>query len=269
MTDYIATGAVVPQVIADIVRGIADGCVATGTALMGGETAEHPGLMKPGEYDVAGAAVGVVEADALLGAHRVAPGDAVLGIDSSGLHSNGYSLVRAVVAAAGWDLGREVPEFSRTLGEELLEPTALYTRACLGLVESLGPAVHAFAHVTGGGLAANLARVLPECCAATVRRDAWEVPAVFQVLREVGALGWADLERTWNLGIGMVAVVAPGSIDAAIADLVRSGFRARPIGEVYQPDSAALGLDRASFEDVVSGAKGVAGGRVVSSGTYR
>ncbi|MDR3202452.1 MAG: phosphoribosylformylglycinamidine cyclo-ligase, partial [Bifidobacteriaceae bacterium] len=269
MTDYIATGEVVPEVIAGIVRGIAEGCVATGTSLVGGETAEHPGLMGPGEYDLAGAAVGVVEADALLGAHRVGAGDAVLGIDASGLHSNGYSLVRAVLARAGWELSRDVPEFGRTLGQELLEPTALYTRACLGLVERLGPRLHALAHVTGGGLAANLARVLPPGCDAAVRRDAWEVPPVFQVLRRLGGLDWADLERTWNLGIGMVAVVDPAAAGPAVADLADFGLRAQPIGEVMAADSPALGLARVADADVVSGAKGVRGGRVVLSAAYR
>ena len=161
LTDYIATGKVVPERIAEIVSGIADACAETNTALIGGETAEHPGLLEPGEYDVAGAATGVVEYADLLGPHRVAPGDVVVAMASSGLHSNGYSLVRRVIASAGWSLDRHVDEFGRTLGEELLEPTRLYTQPVLDLVRQPDVHVHALSHVTGGGLAANLARVLP------------------------------------------------------------------------------------------------------------
>ena len=149
MTDYIACGRVVPERIAAIVKGIAEACVEAGCALVGGETAEHPGLLGPDDYDVAGATTGVVEADDLLGPARVRPGDAVLAMASSGLHSNGYSLVRHVVAQAGWAYDRDVPELGRTLGEELLEPTRIYAKACLELARRDG--THAMAHVTGGG----------------------------------------------------------------------------------------------------------------------
>ena len=169
MTDYIACGKVVPERIADIVRGIAAACSVAGTALVGGETAEHPGLLGEHEYDVAGAATGVVEADDLLGPDRVRAGDVVIGMASSGLHSNGYSLVRRVINHAGWALDRQVSELGRTLGEELLEPTRVYAADCLDLARTFpvnagpgGKAVHGFSHVTGGGLAANLARVLPQ-----------------------------------------------------------------------------------------------------------
>ncbi|MDR1151920.1 MAG: phosphoribosylformylglycinamidine cyclo-ligase, partial [Bifidobacteriaceae bacterium] len=241
--------------IAAIVMGIAEGCVRTGTALVGGETAEHPGLLGPDEYDVAGAAVGVVEADAVLGPDRVRPGDAVIGIAASGLHSNGYSLVRAIVARTGWAWDREVAEFGRTLGEEVLEPTALYTRACLDLVARLGSAVHAFAHVTGGGLAANLARVLPEGTDAIVRRDAWEVPPVFPVLRELGGVPWRDAERTWNLGIGMVAVVEAAAAADAVAHLTAAGHPAYVIGQTEAAGPAA-GPSGARSAGVAAGASG-------------
>jgi len=151
MTDYIATGKVVPEVIAGIVKGIAEGCVLAGCALVGGETAEHPGLLKPGEYDVAGAGTGVVEADRVLGAERVREGDVLVAMASSGSHSNGYSLLRHVFfEVAGWELDREVPEFGRTLGEELLEPTRIYSLDCLELIRAAE--VHAFSHITGGGV---------------------------------------------------------------------------------------------------------------------
>src|SRR4051794_31756658 len=160
MTDYIACGQVVPERIAAVVGGIAKGCELAGCALVGGETAEHPGLLEPDEYDVAGAGTGVVEADRLLGPDLVRPGDVLVAMGASGLHSNGYSLVRHVLLdRRQWSLGRHVEELGRTLGEELLEPTRIYAKDCLSLTEAVE--VHAFSHVTGGGLAANLARVLP------------------------------------------------------------------------------------------------------------
>ena len=173
MTDYIACGKVVPERIADIVRGIAEACSSVGVALVGGETAEHPGLLAADEYDVAGAAVGVVEADKLLGQQNVRVGDVVLGMQSSGFHSNGYSLVRKIVADSGLDYRRTVAEFgSRSLGEVLLEPTRLYTGVLNELLESkLGASVKAMSHITGGGIAANLARVLPQGVALDVHRS--------------------------------------------------------------------------------------------------
>jgi phosphoribosylformylglycinamidine cyclo-ligase len=278
MTDYIATGRVVPERIAAIVGGIAEGCVRTGTALVGGETAEHPGLLGPDEYDLAGAAVGVVEADQLLGPDRVRPGDSVLGIAASGLHSNGFSLVRAIVAAAGLPLEGVVAEFGRTLGEELLEPTALYTRACLDLVDRAGPALHAFAHVTGGGLAANLARVLPPGAEAVIDRAAWTVPPVFAVLRQIGGVPWPDAERTWNLGVGMVALLDQTAVDDAVAALAAAGHHAFVLGEVVRPREGngaapvrheAPKATPAESINTVQGTKGVRGGRVTLVGTYR
>jgi len=240
MTDYIACGRVVPERIAAIVKGIAEACVEAGCALVGGETAEHPGLMEPDAYDVAGAATGVVEAADLLGPGRVRPGDVVVAMGSSGLHSNGYSLVRHVLldsadaGGAGWQLDREVPELGRRLGEELLEPTRIYTRACLALAESTG--VHAMAHVTGGGLAANLARVLPREVSVTVDRATWTPPPVFDVVRGVGRLSQDDVEATLNCGVGMVALVPAEDVDQAIETLAGHGVPAWPAGEVTLDD---------------------------------
>jgi phosphoribosylformylglycinamidine cyclo-ligase len=265
MTDYIACGKVRPERIAAIVSGIAAGCEETGTALVGGETAEHPGLLGEDDYDVAGAAFGVVEAEALLGAERVRAGDVVLGLASSGLHSNGYSLVRAIVGRAGWGYEREVAELGTTLGQALLTPTRLYTRPCLDLVERLGGAVRAFSHITGGGLAANVARVLPRGLDAVLRRDAWTVPPVFSLLAGLGAVPWDAAERTWNLGIGMVAVLAADAADAAARQLREAGIETWPLGEVRVRDDA-LAVPAA---DVTQGAKGVDGGRVILQGTYR
>jgi phosphoribosylformylglycinamidine cyclo-ligase len=231
MTDYIACGRVEPERIAAIVKGIAEACVEAGCALVGGETAEHPGLMEPDAYDVAGAATGVVEAANLLGPGRVRPGDIALAMASSGLHSNGYSLVRHVVLdQAGWTLDRDVPELGRTLGEELLVPTRIYTKACLALSEETG--LHAMAHVTGGGLAANLARVLPEEVSVTIDRGTWTPAPVFDVVRRVGAVSQEDLETTLNCGVGMVALLPADEVDRAVATLERFGIPAWAAGEV-------------------------------------
>jgi len=268
MTDYIACGHVVPERIADIVRGVAQACAAVGTPLLGGETAEHPGLMTPDEYDVAGAATGVVEADRMLGAEKVRVGDVLVALGASGLHSNGYSLVRRVVEHAGWGLEREVPDFGRTLGQELLEPTRLYTRVCLAMLETLsspaapGP-VHALSHITGGGLAANVARVLPAGLIADVDRASWTVPPVFSTVRELGSVPWEDLEGTLNLGVGMVAVVDPTAVDAVLRVAEGSDIPAWVLGEVHEAGTYEA-RDR-----VVSGTKGVDGGAVDIHGTYR
>jgi phosphoribosylformylglycinamidine cyclo-ligase len=231
MTDYIACGRVEPERIAAIVKGIAEACVEAGCALVGGETAEHPGLMEPDAYDVAGAATGVVEAAELLGPGRVRPGDVVLAMGSSGLHSNGYSLVRHVLLGrAGWALDRDVPELGRTLGEELLEPTRIYARACLALAAETD--VHAMAHITGGGLAANLARVLPEEVSATVDRATWTPAPVFDVVRRVGGIAQDDLEGTLNCGVGMVALVPPDDVETSVATMSAFGIPAWVAGEV-------------------------------------
>ena len=271
MTDYIACGKVVPERIADIVRGIAAACSVAGTALVGGETAEHPGLLGESEYDVAGAATGVVEADALLGPERVRAGDVVIAMASSGIHSNGYSLVRRVINHAGWALDRQVSELGRTLGEELLEPTKVYAADCLDLVRTLNPvlgedlALRGFSHVTGGGLAANLARVLPKGLLATVDRSTWELPAIFKLVAELGGVPQADLERTLNLGVGMVAIVSPSAADAALARLAERGVQAWAMGTVGTDDGFSSGGASASSAgdpDYVQGAKGVDGGAV-------
>lgn len=263
MTDYIATGKVVPERIADIVRGIAQACEVAETALVGGETAEHPGLLAEDEYDVAGAAVGVVEADDMLGSHLVQTGDVVIAMASSGIHSNGYSLVRAVIKHAGWELDRDVPEFGRTLGAELLEPTRVYASDCLALAADKAAQVRAFSHVTGGGLGQNLARVIPAGLKATLDRGAWEVPAVFKVIQELGNVPWSDIEHTLNLGVGMVAIVGAEGADAALARLKSLGVPAWVLGTVGEDSGEAVGLD------VVRGAKGVVGGAVMLHGEYR
>ena len=242
VTDYIACGKVVPERIAAIVGGIADACVAAGCSLVGGETAEHPGLLGPNEYDIAGATTGVVEKDMILGPERIVAGDVVLAMASSGLHSNGYSLVRHVLLnQAGWALDRDVPELGRTLGEELLEPTKVYALDVLDLIRRVE--VHAFSHVTGGGLANNLARVIPAGHRAVLRRDTWTPPAIFQIVQRVGGLSQADVDATLNMGVGMVAVLPAASVDAAQAALLSRGVENWVLGEIVTydgPGSATL-----------------------------
>ncbi len=233
MTDYIAVGSVVPERVAAIVAGIAEGCRQAGAALVGGETAEHPGLLAPDEYDVAGAGTGVVEADELLGPDRVRAGDLLVAMGSSGLHSNGYSLARHVLLdRVGWELERDVPELGRTLGEELLEPTRIYARDVLALVA--GGGVHAVAHITGGGIAANVARVLAPGLHAEIERGTWAPGPVFELIGALGGVALHERERTFNEGIGMVAVVDASRAEAACSLLGQRGVTAWTCGQVRE-----------------------------------
>ncbi len=248
LTDYIATGRVVPERIAAIVKGIAEACVVAGCALVGGETAEHPGLLGPDEYDVAGSTTGVVEASQLLGPGRVRPGDAVIAMASSGLHSNGYSLVRHVLLSpsseggAGRSLEEHVDDLGRTLGEELLEPTRIYALACLELARQTQ--THAMSHITGGGLAANLERVMPVELGATIDRSTWSLPPVFKLVAETGDVARADLEQTLNCGVGMVSLTAADDADRAVDVLAGFGIEAWVAGTVAAPEDDAAGRVR-------------------------
>ncbi|WP_341854825.1 phosphoribosylformylglycinamidine cyclo-ligase [Brachybacterium sp. GPGPB12] len=268
MTDYIACGAVVPERIADIVRGIAEGCRLAGRALVGGETAEHPGLMSAEDYDVAGAAVGVVEADDLLGPDRVRQGDVVIGMDASGLHSNGYSLVRAVVSAAGLTLEQPRRGLRPHAGGGAPGAHPHLRRGPAGRARDARTvgAVHALSHVTGGGLAANLARVMPHGLAARVDRALWEPAPVFSRVAGWGSVPRLDLEGTLNMGIGMVALVAQEQADEVLAVLAERGLGARAIGEVVAEES--LPEPGHALEHVVAGAKGVEGGAVMLAGQH-
>ena len=260
MTDYIAIGKVVPERVAAIVAGIAEGCRQAGCALVGGETAEHPGLLAPDEYDVAGAGTGVVEADDLLGPDRVRPGDVAVAMRSSGLHSNGYSLARHVLLTqAGLALDLHVAELGRTLGEELLEPTRIYALDCLALIAADGVDVHGFSHVTGGGLAANLARVVPSEVHVVLDRSTWSPHPIFGLIGRLGSVPAAELERTYNQGVGMVALVAPETVDAALTLLAQRGVDAWVCGEARQRTEGEAG-DAAP--------KGGAGGAVSLVGSY-
>ena len=223
MTDYLVFGKIVPERVAAIVSGIAAGCLQAGCALVGGETAEHPGHLGPADFDVAGAATGVVEADELLGADLVRTGDAVVAMASSGLHANGFSLVRDILARTGADLADEPPELAGSLGSVLAAPSRIYTPACLALAR--GSSVHAFAHITGGGIAANVARVLPADADAVIDRATWCPPPVFRLLAERGGMpgGVAGdaMEQVFNLGIGMAAIMPAEAAASALGLLAQ------------------------------------------------
>ena len=240
VTDYISCGKVVPDKIADIVKGISAACLQAGAALLGGETAEHPGLLGEDEYDLAGATTGVVEYDEILGAARVREGDRVICLKSSGLHSNGYSLVRHVFS--GMSLDAYVDEFGRTLGEELLTPTKVYAQDCLEVVRTVQ--VHAMSHITGGGLAGNLARVMPQGLAAMIDRSTWTPAPVFSMVREVGRINEDDIEETLNMGVGMVMVCPESSSTQAIEILASRGVESWDAGvvETRESDQPAVRL---------------------------
>lgn len=263
MTDYIATGKVVPERIAAIVKGIAAACRQANVALIGGETAEHPGLLAADEYDVAGAATGVVDKADLILPESVREGDVVLGLAASGLHSNGYSLVRKVYASAGWGYDKHVEEFGRALGEELLEPTRVYAADLLRLIRTDGVDIHALSHVTGGGLAANVARVLPKGMGARIERSTWTPPAVFDVTQRVGNVPQDDIERTLNMGVGFVAVLPAEQAATAIEVCAELDLPAWRMGEIARTEN----LDAAEAE-IISGAKGVDAGACQIVGSY-
>ena len=231
LQDYIAVGKVVPEKVAEIVKGIAEGCVQAGAALLGGETAEHPGVMDPEEYDVSATAVGVVEADSILGPDKVRDGDVLIAMASSGLHSNGYSLARYVLLEqAGLPLDGHIEELGRTLGEELLEPTRIYAKDCLALTAECN--VSTFCHVTGGGLAGNLERVIPEGLTAEVNRSTWTPGQIFKTISSVGKVSLEEMEKTFNMGVGMIAVVSPEDRERAMAMMAARHVDAWELGTI-------------------------------------
>jgi phosphoribosylformylglycinamidine cyclo-ligase len=235
LLDYIACGEVVPDRVAEIGAGIADGCRTAGCALLGGETAEHPGVMKPHEYDLSANGVGVVEEDEILSRERVQLGDVVIAMRSSGLHSNGYSLVRHILMGQGrLRLGSVIEDLgvNHTLGEELLTPTRIYAQDCLNLIAECE--VHAFAHVTGGGIPGNLNRVMPDTMDAIVDRSTWRPQPIFDLVQSKGRIEVAEMEATFNMGVGMFAVVAASDADRAMAVLTARGVEAWSVGEVIE-----------------------------------
>jgi phosphoribosylformylglycinamidine cyclo-ligase len=242
--DYLAVGRVVPERIAELVGGIAEGCRQARCALIGGETAEHGGVMAPDALDVAGFAVGVVERSEAWGPHRVVPGDVLVGLASPGLRSNGYTLARHVLLErAGRPLDAPAWEGATTsLADELLRPSTIYAAHVLDAAASAPGAVHAAAHITGGGLAGNLVRALPEGCRATVERSALRVPAIFAEVQRLGDVADAEMARVFNLGVGMVLVVAPAGVDAVASSLAAAGIEAAVVGEVHSGEREVVVL---------------------------
>jgi phosphoribosylformylglycinamidine cyclo-ligase len=255
--DYVAVGRLLPERVATIVGSIAAGCSLAGCSLIGGETAEHPGLMEPDEFDLAGFCVGVVERDRLIDGTAARAGDALIGIASSGLHSNGFSLVRRIVAEAelplsegyaellGRILGPATPPEPETapltLGEVLLTPTRVYSKSILSLrkrLDAAGSELRGVSHITGGGLPGNVPRVLPGGLAARVDPSIWPMPSVMKLLGALGSLSEAELRSTFNGGLGMVAVVPEGGVDAALASLAEDGLPAWRIGSVVEVDAS-------------------------------
>ena len=239
--DYLVVGRLHPERVATIVRGIADGCAEAGCALVGGETAEHPGLLPDEAFDLAGFGVGVVERAAMLGAHRVGEEDVLVGMAASGPHSNGYSLIRRIVEDL--DL-TEAHGLERPLGELLLEPTRIYAPHCLALIEA--SEVHALCHVTGGGLPGNLPRVLPDGLGAEVEASSWRWPPVFEWLAQRGPVDEDEMWRAFNCGVGMVAIMPPDAADAAIALLTERGVESWRLGQLYavEPGQPRLRITR-------------------------
>ncbi len=230
--DYLAVGKLAPEKVAAIVSGVAAGCRQAGCSLIGGETAEMPGFYGPEEYDLAGFAVGVVERDRVIDGREIVPGDALIGLPSSGLHSNGYSLARKVLLElGGYQMDSPIEMLGRTVGEEMLEPTRIYVKTVLPLLEKFK--IKGMAHITGGGLTENIVRVLPEGTGISIELGAWDVPPVFDLIRETGGVEEQEMLRTFNMGIGLVIIVDAGQAGAVMADLSARGEESRLIGEVH------------------------------------
>jgi phosphoribosylformylglycinamidine cyclo-ligase len=245
--DYLATGKLDGAQAEDIVRGIATGCELAGCALIGGETAEMPGLYAAGDYDLAGFAVGAVERDGVLTGEAVAEGDVILGLESDGLHANGFSLVRRIVEAEGCDPAGPAPfDDTRRLDEILLAPTRIYVKPCLAAIAAGG--VRALAHITGGGLVENLPRVIPDGLAARLAGGSWPVPPVFEWLAAVGGITAGEMLRTFNCGIGMAVIVDPGEAERLAAGLGEAGERVHRIGRIVARDPEAGPLDLGELE---------------------
>jgi phosphoribosylformylglycinamidine cyclo-ligase len=239
--DYFATSRLEVETGRDIVAGIAEGCRQAGCALIGGETAELPGMYQGGDYDLAGFAVGAAERGSLIGGEDVNPGDIVLGLASSGLHSNGFSLVRKAVSDLELDYTAPAPfEDERSLAEALLEPTRIYVRSCLSAVQS--GHVRALSHITGGGLPENLPRVLPANCAAEIDLGSWTLPPVFAWLAQAGGVSATELARTFNCGIGMAVVTPRDRADTLASLFSKAGERVFRIGEIVQRDADGPGV---------------------------
>jgi len=236
--DYIAIGKNIPEKVATIVSGVAEGCIRAGCALIGGETAEHPGTMAADDYDLAGFTVGIVDKAKVLDNSRMAAGDVILALPSSGFHSNGYSLVRKVFDVENTDLNQYYEELGCTLGEALLEPTVIYVKPVLKCIEAAD--VKGVSHITGGGFYENLPRCLPEGLTAKINKADIKTPAIFHMLQEKGGISEHDMFNTYNMGVGMAVIVSPETAEAAIAALRSEGVAAYVIGEIIAGDERVV-----------------------------
>lgn len=238
--DYLAVGKLEPEKVAAIVSGIAGACLESGCSLIGGETAEMASFYKNGEYDIGGFAVGVAERSKLITGEKIQPGDALIGLPSSGLHSNGYSLVRKICFdVKNFTIDQEIPELGKTLGDELLIPTKLYPKACLPLIEKFD--IRGMVHITGGGFYENIPRVLPEGCGVEVNTEAWPKPQIFELVQQWGNVAWPEMYRTFNMGIGMILVVPQSEVNSIQEDLAARGEASYVIGHVTDgPREAVL-----------------------------
>ncbi|MBR4444712.1 MAG: phosphoribosylformylglycinamidine cyclo-ligase [Solobacterium sp.] len=237
--DYIACGKNIPEKIASIVSGVAEGCVQSGCALIGGETAEHPGLMAEDEYDLAGFTVGIVDEKKILDKGNVKEGDVIIGLASSGVHSNGFSLVRKVFDIDNADvLGKYTEELGKTLGETLLTPTQLYVKPVLKLLQDVN--VHSIAHITGGGFYENLPRAYGKDLSAEITMGTWEILPIFKLIQKVGNIPEHDMFNTFNMGVGMAVTVAKEDADKALASLASSGIKATVIGKMVKGDHGVI-----------------------------
>ena len=230
--DYIATAKLFPQQVTEIVKGISQGCIEAGCALIGGETAEMPGFYKLGEYDVAGFAVGIVDRKKIIDGSSIKSGDALIGLASNGVHSNGFSLVRKLLMERNNRLNEYNEEFGKTIGEELLKPTRIYVK---GILELLGHfSIKGLSHITGGGFIENIPRMLPQGLSAEIGRNSWPIPPIFHLLKEAGQMQEQSLYNTFNMGIGMVLACAPDEVQGILASLKESGYPAYLIGKVIE-----------------------------------
>ena len=232
--DYIAIGKNIPEKVAELVSGVAEGCVRAGCALIGGETAEHPGTMAADDYDLAGFSVGVVDRAKVIDNGKMRPGDVILALPSSGIHSNGYSLVRKVFDVEKCDLGKVYPELGTSLGEALLTPTVIYVKPVLAAIAS--SEVHGVSHITGGGFYENIPRAIPDGLGAVIEKTAIRTPAIFRLLQEKGGIPERDMFNTYNMGVGMSVIVSKETADAALSALKNAGQDAYVIGEVKRQD---------------------------------
>ena len=239
--DYLATAKLSPEQAVEVIKGIIEGCKQANCALLGGETAEMPGMYRGGEYDLAGFAVGIVDNDKIIDGSTITKGDQIIGIASNGLHSNGYSLARKIfLETLQLDLAAQPEDLDNSLGDELLTPTRIYVKSILNLIRDFN--IKGIAHITGGGLLENIPRILPQRCKAIIERNSWEKPAIFEMLRQGGHIPEKEMYRTFNYGIGMILVMSPNETEDTINRLAGMGNQAYIIGEIAQSDTPLVEL---------------------------